>query len=314
MNNKLIYTLFYEMLRIRCVEDKIAELYSEQEMRCPIHLCIGEEAIAVGVCANLRNKDIVMSNHRSHGHYLAKGGNLNALIAELYGKSIGCSRGRGGSMHLIDLNVNFLGSTSIVGGTIPIAVGTAFTSKLKKQDTISVVFFGDGAIEEGVFFESLNFATLKHLPIIFICTNDLFSVYTHISKRQPPRSISSIAKSHGMITYIGDGNNVIEVYNITKKAIKNIKEMGGPVFIELKTYRWLEHCGPNYDNNLGYRSEEEFKEWITKCPIDNIKNSLTHSEIYLIKKEINKEIDIAFSFAKSSAFPDTNTLGEYVYG
>ena len=319
MDEKLIHSLFYEMLRIRIVEEKIADLYPEQEMRCPIHLCIGEEAIAVGVCANLENRDIIMSNHRSHGHYLAKGGDLKALIAELYGKSTGCSRGRGGSMHLIDLSVNFLGSTSIVGGTIPMAVGTAFGSRLKNQDTITVVFFGDGAVEEGVFHESLNFASLKKLPVLFICVNDLFSVYTHISFRQPSRSIFSLAKAHGIEAYKGDGNNVIEVYEIAKKAIKSIREAKGPVFIEFSTYRWLEHCGPCYDNNLGYRTETEFNHWMSRCPLENLKqimlkkDMITNDQIKLMIEKIRNEMNEAVSLAKSSPFPDKRTLAQYVY-
>jgi len=319
MDEKLFHSLFYEMLRIRIVEEKIADLYPEQEMRCPIHLCIGEEAIAVGVCANLKNRDIVMSNHRSHGHYLAKGGDLKALIAELYGKSTGCSRGRGGSMHLIDLSVNFWGSTSIVGGTIPMAVGTAFGSRLKNQDTITVVFFGDGAVEEGVFHESLNFASLKNLPVLFICVNDLFSVYTHISLRQPSRSIFSLAKAHGMEAYEGDGNNVFEVYEMAKKAIKSIREGKGPVFIELSTYRWLEHCGPCYDNNLGYRQETEFNHWKSRCPLENLKkimlkkDMITNDQIKLMKEKISNEMNEAVSLAKSSPFPDKSTLAQYVY-
>lgn len=320
MNEKLNISLLYEMLRIRLVEEKIAELYPEQEMRCPIHLCIGEEAIAAGVCANLKNKDIVMSNHRSHGHYLAKGGNLKAFIAELYGKSTGCSKGRGGSMHLIDLSVNFLGSTAIVGGTIPVAVGTAFGSKLQgKDDKVTVVFFGDGTVEEGVVHESLNFASLKNLPILFICQNDQYSVYTHISDRQPPRQIYLLAKAHGMKAYQADGNDVIEVYEVIKKAIGSIKKGEGPVFIEFLTYRWLEHCGPNYDNDLGYRTETEFNDWVARCPLESFTSKMlkdgviTNNQIELMKEKIREEINEAVLFAKSSPFPDKTTLFENVY-
>lgn len=320
MDEKLKHFLLYEMLRIRLAEEKIAELYPEQEMRCPIHLCVGEEAIAAGVCVNLKNKDIVMSNHRSHGHYLAKGGNLKALIAELYGKSTGCSKGRGGSMHLIDLSVNFLGSTAIVGGTIPVAVGTAFGFKLQgKDDRATVVFFGDGTVEEGVVHESLNFASLKNLPVLFICQNDLYSVYTHISNRQPPRQIYLLAKAHGMKAYQVDGNDVIGVYEVTKKAISSIYNGEGPVFIEFLTYRWLEHCGPYYDNNLGYRTETEFKYWVARCPLDSFTSKMlndgviTNNQIELMKEKICNEINEAVLFAKSSPFPDNTTLFENVY-
>lgn len=320
MDKKILHSLLFNVMRIRLVEERIVEFYPEQEMRCPTHLCIGEEAIAVGVCANLDKKDIVMGCHRSHGHYLAKGGDLNALIAELYGKSTGCSRGRGGSMHLIDMSVNFMGSTAIVGGTIPIAVGTAFGSKLQgKDDTITVVFFGDGAVEEGVVHESLNFASLEDLPILFICANNLFSVYTHISIRQPPRDIFSLAKAHGMESYQADGNDVIEVYEITKKAIETIKKGKGPVFIEFLTYRWREHCGPCYDNDLGYRTETEFNDWVTRCPLETLENKtlkdgvMTDDQIKLMKEKIRNEIDEAFSFAKSSPVPEKSTLAQNVY-
>ena len=320
MDEKLALSLLYEMLRIRLVEEKIAELYPELEMRCPIHLCIGEEAIAAGVCANLRTEDIVMSNHRSHGHYLAKGGNIKSLIAELYGRSTGCSKGRGGSMHLIDLSVNFLGSTAIVGGTIPVAVGTAFGSKLQgKDDRVTVVFFGDGTVEEGVVHESLNFASLKNLPVLFICQNDLYSVYTHISDRQPPRQIYLLAKAHGMNAYQADGNDVIEVYEVTKKAIGSIYKGEGPVFIEFLTYRWLEHCGPNYDNNLGYRTEAEFNDWVARCPLEFFTSKMlkdgfiTNNQFELMKEKIRDEINEAVLFAKSSPFPDKTALFENVY-
>ena len=320
MDKKILHSLLFNIMRIRLVEERIVEFYPEQEMRCPTHLCIGEEAIAVGVCANLDKKDIVMGCHRSHGHYLAKGGDLKALIAELYGKSTGCSRGRGGSMHLIDMSVNFMGSTAIVGGTIPIAVGTAFGSKLQgRDDTITVVFFGDGAVEEGVFHESLNFASLENLPILFICANNLFSVYTHISIRQPPRDIFSLAKAHGMESYQADGNDVIEVYEITKKAIETIKKGKGPVFIEFLTYRWREHCGPCYDNDLGYRTETEFNDWVTRCPLETLENEMlkngvvTDDQIKLMREKIHNEIDEAFSFAKSSPFPEKSTLAQNVY-
>ena len=320
MDEKINHSLLYEMLRIRLVEEKIAELYPEQEMRCPIHLCIGEEAIAAGVCANLKDKDIVMSNHRSHGHYLAKGGNLKAFISELYGKSTGCSKGRGGSMHLIDLRVNFLGSTAIVAGTIPVAVGTAFGSKLQsKDDTVTVVFFGDGTVEEGVVHESLNFASLKNLPILFICQNDLYSVYTHISDRQPSRQIYLLAKAHGMKAYQANGNDVTEVYEMTKKAIESINNGEGPVFIEFLTYRWREHCGPYYDNDLGYRTEKEFNDWVARCPLEYFISKLlkddviTNNQIEFMKENIRNEINEAVSFAKSSPFPDKSTLFENVY-
>ena len=186
--------LLFGMLRIRRVEEAIADRYVEQEMRCPTHLCIGQEAIAVGVCDVLERKDKVFSNHRAHGHYLAKGGDLSAMIAELYGRVTGCCGGRGGSMHLIDLDAGVMGTTPIVGGTIPVATGSAWASALQKRGEVTVVFFGEGCFEEGVMHESLNFAALHKLPIVFICENNEFSVYTPLSLRQPQRQQHQIAK------------------------------------------------------------------------------------------------------------------------
>ncbi len=193
------------MLRIRRVEEVLADRYAEQEMRCPMHLCIGQEAIAVGVCAVLNNRDKVFSNHRAHGHYLAKGGDLDAMVAELYGKSTGCAGGRGGSMHLIDLQVGFMGATPIVGGTVPLSVGSAWADQLLDNDQVTVVFFGDGCFEEGVMHESLNFAALHQLPVIFVCENNDFSVYTHRNERQPDRPIYKIAEAHGLSAAVMDG-------------------------------------------------------------------------------------------------------------
>ena len=173
-DKKLSLSLLHGMLRIRLVEEKIADLYPQQEMRCPIHLCIGQEAIPVGVCSNLKIDDTILGNHRSHGHYLAKGGDLKAMMAEIYGKATGCSGGKGGSMHLIDLSVNILGTTPIVGSIIPIAVGAAFASSLKSEKNATIVFLGRAATEEGVFFESLNFAALKKLPIVFVSEDNFF--------------------------------------------------------------------------------------------------------------------------------------------
>src|SRR3972149_11018294 len=211
--------LFRSMLRIRRIEEALADRYAEQEMRCPMHLCIGQEAIAVGVCAALFANDVMFSNHRAHGHYLAKGGNLNALIAELYGRSTGCCGGRGGSMHLIDLDVGFMGATPIVGGTVPLAVGAAWAARLQAQDRLGVAFFGDGCFEEGVMHESLNFASLHQLPVLFVCENNNFSVYTPLRERQPARSIHAVAQAHGWRAWSGDGNDVEAVSAVAREAV-----------------------------------------------------------------------------------------------
>jgi TPP-dependent pyruvate/acetoin dehydrogenase alpha subunit len=308
------------MLRIRMIEERIAELYSEQEMRCPVHLSIGQEAVAVGVCNHLHRKDIVMSAHRAHAHYLAKGGNLKSMLAELYGKSTGCSMGKGGSMHLIDLKSGFFGAVPIVGSTIPIAVGVAWAFKMKKSSNIVAVFLGDGATEEGVFFESLDFASLKRAPILFVCENNFYSVYSQLNVRQAPnRKISGLAESHGIKTYTGDGNNVDQVSQITSEAVKYIKNNNMPAFLELETFRWLEHCGPNGDDDLGYREKGELDKWLKRDPVNSYnskiieKNLITEKEVLEMKKIISLEIDEAFKFAKESPFPNSEVINQHIY-
>lgn len=312
-------SLLYSMLRIRRVEEVIVDLYPEQEMRCPVHLCIGQEAVSAGVCENLSKEDLLFSNHRAHGHYLAKGGDLKAMFAEMYGKVTGCSKGKGGSMHLIDLSVNMLGATPIVGGIIPVAVGAAFGSVMQNKNNVTVVFFGDAAVETGSFHESLNFAALKNLPVIFICENNLYSVYSPLSVRQPPREIFLLAKGHGIDSLQVDGNNVVEIYEVSREAIDNARKGGGPKFLECKTYRWREHCGPNYDHDLGYRTQSEFEAFREHCPIESLKENMlgngiiTDKQIEAMSKEIQGEIDEAVSFAKASPFPSQDLLFEDIY-
>ncbi|MBI2665015.1 thiamine pyrophosphate-dependent dehydrogenase E1 component subunit alpha, partial [Candidatus Woesearchaeota archaeon] len=301
------------------VEEKICALYPEQQMRCPVHISIGQEATAVGTCAALCSEDMVFSNHRSHGHYLAKGGDLKKFFAELYGKISGCSKGRGGSMHLIDLDVNFMGSTPIVGNIIPVAVGAAFSLQLQQKSQVVVVFIGDGAIEEGVFHESLNFAKLKGLPILFFCENNLYSVYTPLNKRQPDRKISNIPKGHGLLCYEIDGNNVETIYKVVSEAVALLREGKGPIFIEAYTYRWREHCGPNYDNHIGYRTEEEFLKWKQLDPLEICRQQvlqqglITTETLTEFKKKIEFKISEAVKFAQESNFPDQEQLDKFVY-
>ena len=320
LNKTIALSLYYNMLRIRMVEEKIAELYPEQEMRCPVHLCIGQEAIAVGVCANISNKDYLLSSHRSHGHYLAKGGDLKKMLAEIYGKATGCCKGKGGSMHLVDLSVGVLGTTPIVAGIIPIAAGAALGTKMKGEGKVAVVFFGDAATEEGVFFETLNFASLKKLPVLFICENNFFSVYSPLSVRQPKeRDNLSLVNSLGIKASKGDGNDVLEVYGLAKKAIMDIRKGKGPYYLEFSTYRWREHCGPNFDNDLGYRSKKDFLKWKKRCPLDLfkrklVKNSvLSFSQIKSFKENIQTEINAAVSFAKNSPDPEGKEMFSNVY-
>ena len=311
--------LFRSMLRIRRIEEALGDRYAEQEMRCPMHLCIGQEAIAVGVCAALSSQDVVFGNHRAHGHYLAKGGNLKAMVAELYGRMTGCCGGRGGSMHLIDLGAGFMGATPIVGGTVPLAVGSAWAAMLTGKSRISVVFFGDGCFEEGVVHESLNFAALHKLPVIFVCENNEFSVYTRLKERQPDRPIYRVAEAHGVTSSRGDGNDVEAVLSIAKVAVANARSGKGPQFIELKTYRWREHCGPSFDDDLNYRSQPEIEDGLKDCPIAKFEARLTQrkaftsSEREVFETEIRDEIEGAFKFASSSPKPSSQEAEGRLY-
>lgn len=308
------------MKRIRYVEQEIAKKYHLGLMRCPTHLSVGQEGVASGVGLALKNTDLAVSGHRAHAHYIAKGGNINRMIAEIYGKVTGCSKGKGGSMHLIDETVGFMGSTAIVGGTVPIGVGLAYGIKIKKSKQLSCIFLGDAVIETGVFFESLNFAIVKKLPILFICENNLYSVYSPLKVRQPEkRNIAKMVTNMGALAFSENGNNVEAVHNITQSAIKKIRNGIGPVFIEFATYRWLEHCGPNYDNDIGYRSISEFEKWKKEDPLYKFQNDLldksilVKSDIKKINFEIEMEVKAAFDFAESSPFPDQKEASADLY-
>lgn len=312
--------LFYQILRIRRIEEAIATRYPEQKMRCPVHLSIGQEAIAVGLCHHLRPTDTLIGNHRAHAHYLAKGGDLKRMIAEIYGKETGCSKGRGGSMHLIDLSVGIIGTTPIVGGSIPVGVGVAFAAKLKKEESLTIIFFGEGATEEGVWAECLNFAALQKLPILFVCENNFYSVYSPLDVRQPKeRNRAAIARAHGIPAKEGHGNDVEEVYRLGQEAVNSIRAHNGPYFLEFDTYRYREHCGPFVDDDAGYRPQEEIRTWHAKCPLNLYEAILTKRGLLTpslkqeMEEELQAEIKEAFDFAEQSPFPTFNLSPESCY-
>ena len=312
--------LLFQMKRIRFVEEEIARRYPEGAMRCPTHLSVGQEAVAAAAGLALKHKDMAVSGHRAHAHYLGKGGDLKAMLAEIYGKATGCSRGRGGSMHLIDESVGFMGSTAIVGGTVPVGVGLAYGMKVKKSDQVSCVFHGDAVVETGAFFESVNFAVLKKLPVLFVCENNLYSVYSPLSVRQPEgRSIAAMVSGLGMPAYSGDGNDVAAVYAKVCESVAEIRAGGGPRFVEFSTYRWLEHCGPSYDNHIGYRSESEFLEWKSKEPIARFErvmldnSTITVAELQLMNDSITLEVEEAFDYAEASPMPVAANAYDYLY-
>ena len=304
--------ILYKMKLIRVVEESISERYSNNLMRCPTHLSSGQEAPSAVAGHFLLQGDYAVSTHRAHGHYLAKGGNIPAMLAEIYGKATGCSAGKGGSMHLTDDSVGFVGSTAIVGSSIPIGVGLAMACKKRGDSSISAVFLGDGATEEGAFFEAVNFAVVRKLPVIFICENNLYSVYSPLSVRQPTdRKISELASAMGLISTRSEGENIPELYKSMRDIVTQIRETCQPGFIEISTYRWREHCGPNYDNKLGYRTEEEYLNWRKKDPLPNFEEALlsqkklSTKELESMNMEIEKVVAEAFAFAESSPFPET---------
>jgi pyruvate dehydrogenase E1 component alpha subunit len=316
----MLHFLLEQMHRIRMVEEAVADRYTQQKMRCPVHLSIGQEAAAVGVCAALHADDQAMSGHRSHAHYLAKGGNLNAMIAELHGKESGCCKGRGGSMHLVDLSAGFVGAVPIVGSTIPIAVGLAFATHLQKGSRVTVAFLGEAATEEGVFHESANFASLHSLPVVFACENNMYSVYSPMSVRQPAhREVYEQAQGHGIKAWQVDGNDPVAVLDAAREAVAHARERKGPVFLEIKTYRWREHCGPGWDNHIGYRTEQEYLDWRSRDPISNFEDRLKNEGIYdanrlaVFQAGVHDEIIDAFEKAEAALPPCPSTLLDGVY-
>lgn len=319
LTQETLKDLLFAMIKIRSLEEKIVQLYSEQKMRCPVHLCIGQEAIPAGVCKNLERGDVVFASHRSHGYYIALGGGLKNLMAELYGKFSGCTKGKGGSQHLAVPEIGLMGSSAIVAGVIPIAVGAALSFIMQKKKNVAIVDFGDGAADEGTFYESLNFAALKNLPVVFICENNFYATHAHQSVRQAKDNIFQKARAFGVSGICIDGNNALEVFMACQDAIKRARMGKGPTLIECRTYRWLEHVGPNYDFNLGYRTKEELKRWMEKCPIKMFKKFLKkkrlikESEVIQTSEKINREIKEAVKFAKESAFPTDEELLQDVY-
>jgi len=314
-----IIKMYIMMLKIRKTEEKLVELYPQQEMRCPTHFHIGQEAVSVGICTNLKKEDYLFCSHRSHGPYIAKGGDLKSLIAELYGKITGCCRGKAGSQHLMAPEVNFLGASAIVGGTIPMAVGAALAIVMRNENRVSVVFFGDGGVEEGVFHESLNFASLKKLPVLFICENNFYSTQSPLSVRQPFDNIYKRSQIYGISGIRVDGNDVQAVFKVAKQAVESARKGKGPILIECRTYRWLEHVGPYYDFNLGYRTKKELDKWMKRCPIKSLEKYLvtqgilSESKISNILRQLDREINTAVAFAKESTFPDKSELVKDVY-
>lgn len=298
--------LYLSALRIRLVESRISEKYSEGNMRCPVHLSIGQEFPSAIFQQMLKPGDSAVSTHRAHAHYLAMGGNLPRMIAEIYGKSTGCSKGRGGSMHLIDLDRGFLGSSAIVGNSIPVGVGVGYAKLLNKDKTVCFIFLGDGATEEGSFFESANFAALHKLPVVFVVENNFYSVYTGLGARQPEnRSITKLASAIGLKCESSEDIDYSDTFSKFLSLTEYARTGQGAALIEISTYRKLEHCGPNDDDHLGYRPIDELTKFKDVDLIKALGETLGLSTIELeaLEQDIHSEIDSAFEYAESSPFP-----------
>jgi acetoin:2,6-dichlorophenolindophenol oxidoreductase subunit alpha len=306
------------MTLIREAEDGIAERVESGEIKCPAHLCVGQEGIAVGVCSALTKDDYVFGAHRSHGHYLAKGGDLRQMMAEIYGRTTGCAKGRGGSMHLVAPEVGILGTVPIVAATIPIAVGAGLASKLRNETRVSVTFFGDGAVEEGVFHESMNLAATLKAPVIFICENNLYSSHLHILERRVKDNIIDSAAAHGMPGEVLDGNDIVAVYAAVSKAVERARKGLGPTFFELRTYRWRGHVGASYDLDVGVQRKDELQDWKKKDPIASLAAMLleqgkTPKELEDVRVTARSQVEAAIAFAKQSPFPKPEDLADFVY-
>lgn len=311
--------LYRSMLRIRMIQEAIESRYHEDQMKSPIHLVIGQEATSVGVCAALRKTDQVYSSHRTQGNYLAKGGSLKSMLSELYCRINGCAGSRGGSMHLLDKSVGYAGSSAIVGGSVPITTGAAFSARYLNKDQVNVVFFGDAAVEEGAVWEAMNFAVLKSLPVIYICENNFYSVCSSLEVRQPGVDIYKKAEAFGLNSCRIDGSQVLHVYEATRNAVERARSGGGPTFIESVAYRWRGHGGAGDDSASGYRDPEEVKSWQEFCPIEGLYKELLKQKLLddarknSIKEEIQEEILAAFEHAINSPNPEEKDLSTHVY-
>ena len=305
--------LYRAIKRIRRAEEVVAKIYPTDKIKSPVHLGIGHEAVQVGVCENLQKEDVVFGYYRSHPLYLAKGGTMKAMMAELFGKITGCARGWGGSMHLVDLEHNIMSTTAIVASSVPNAVGYAYALKLQGSKNIVVSFCGDGATEEGVVAESWNFAALHKLPVLFVCENNELAIHTKRSQRQAVLDICARARANGVPDTQITNYNLETIYSVAGDLIAKIREGSGPQFLEIATSRWLEHVGPNEDFKLGYRTEDEVAPFREQDEVDRIGRLLGATVKEMIDEEIEAEINEAIEFAEASEFPQEEELLKYVY-
>ena len=304
----LIKKFYRSLYRIRRVEEEIARIYPTDKIKSPVHLSIGQEAVSVGVCETLRADDIVFGTYRGHAMYLAKGGDLKKMIAELYGKIDGCAKGKGGSMHLIDADKGVMGTSAIVGTSIPNSIGYALGLKYKGSDALVASFFGDGAVDEGAFHESLNFAVIKKLPVLFVCENNHYAIHSHHLNRRHADNICERASSYGMPAERIEDSDIFKIYDTAGKYAEHIRNGNGPAFIECVTCRWREHVGPNEDYHLGYRSRADVACWVENDQMKKLRVMFNSGGPDAVESEIEEEIRGAFHFADMSPLPDRDDL------
>jgi acetoin:2,6-dichlorophenolindophenol oxidoreductase subunit alpha len=315
-----LLALYRSMRLIRHFEEVIGVCAERGEFKDPVHLYIGQEAVAVGVCSALRRDDYIFSGHRSHGHYLAKGGELNKIAAEIFVRETGCSKGRGGSMHLTAPDIGLMGTSALVGGGMGAGVGAALASTRLGQDRVAAIFFGDGAIEEGVFHEALNFAALYKLPVLFVCENNLYASHLPLVARQPrTRDLYKYAEPYQVAALQVDGNDVVAMRAVAVDAVERARTGGGPTFVEALTYRWRGHVGPGWDLEFQIRPREEVEAWVKRCPIERFSAHLqaegvaSGADFLRIDADVQDEVAAAIEFARQSPFPEVEELLKFVY-
>jgi pyruvate dehydrogenase E1 component alpha subunit len=313
------FALYTTMKTIRLFEERISDLYARGQIPGLVHLYIGEEAVAAGVCTVLREDDYITSTHRGHGHVIAKGAELNPMMAELYGKKTGYCKGKGGSMHIADMTMGILGANGIAGGGLPIAVGAGWSAKWRGTDQVAVCFFGDGSSNNGTFHESLNLASVHRLPVIFVCENNLYGISVCQAKHQAITDVAVRATSYDMPGVVVDGNDVTAVFQAAEKAVKRARAGEGPTLVECKTYRWRGHHEGDPNQGARYRTREEIDVWKNKCPIERFARQLvrnrtaTAKKLEAIDREITGLIDAAVAYAETSEFPAYEEMFEDVY-
>ncbi len=316
ISDEKLTELFKQMWSIRYFEEKVDEFFAKGMIHGTTHLCVGQEASAAGACAVIEDKDKIISTHRGHGHCIAKGAEVNKMMAELFGRTTGYCKGKGGSMHIADVEKGNLGANGIVGGNLPLAVGAALTSKMKNEGYVVLCFFGDGASNEGSFHEAVNLASVWNLPVVFICENNQYGMSGSVKDMVNVENIADRAVGYGIPGKVVDGNDVIAVMNDVDEAVERARRGEGPSLIEAKTYRWKGHSKSDAKK---YRTREEEKEWREKDPIARFRNLLieegilTSEKADFLQEEAKKEIEAAVIFAENSPQPTLDTLMEDIY-